>query len=1333
MVSLYSRLDGLGWVGKDFRLSERQLDYSEGVIELQDVERVSRLSEREFSVVVPGRDFLIRARDAEECTQWIEGIRENFLRLCGSELPPVVSLTEDRGNAGGKSERASGKANLAGMNKNPMLSYGGVAARGADKDAAAQMAESLELSPSAKDYLLRSGIVSGCLVDAVELLAKEGALCDGAASSQIQFLTKFLAQKAERELIEERENNIDDQRTAPEYDDDNWKWYIFTAERRVDATKIPKIEIPNTASMRDIFKFTSFLPHAILDAINEGRIVNNQIDMTPGKPMMNPVVNTRSACLVFIDASGFTAMTEKLAKQTRGAEELGGFLNTFFGKLIDIVDGWGGDIIKFSGDAVTVLFPADTEESALHAPIQAACCCQTIHEKLSYYPTPAEGVFFSFHIGVGYGECTLMQVGGVLGRFEYCATGPAFPQIAIAEPIAVSTQTCGSPEFLVQFDKSLKILGAKESAPRAATSTPGYMIMGKMTDMDRFRPKHAYEPNPDFDVSMLSRYIPMSEFRAILADERMDAEMRKISVIFLSIASDRLDCNTEAGVLKTQMLMTCCQRSCYALEGSVNKFVVDDKGMLLLCCFGLKPLSHFGDDPVRATLAAMRMLDTLSDEGCKGQVGVSTGVVWCGVLGTSRRKEYTVLGDVVNLSARLMGNAGEMGILCDEETARCLQRNRFEVLELDPVKMKGKANPVPVFKPTGRLFKERLAVQATHVRERRSSRLSQTSANESLYGASQKNPNASCADFWLNSTQYQQLEKVVESQLDQGGGVVCVTGDPGTGKHEILEPLRHLSRHDPPFLLLEGNALNPTRSHMVSFLPWQSIFNQLGEAIRTDLVLIEEIKQKTGKRCNSMTDIISGMIDEELVTWLPLLSKVMCSVEFGDTIVKAQTDCDLRHSERNRLMDVCLGILDAYSQRRKIVLLLHLQRSAAFFEDQDKRTGEFSIGLTKYILERKRRAKVRNHGGGYDPSARANQSIAGDGMLGIGGDNNQGALVFVMCSRPLQTKWFEFVKEKAFCIGALIEMTYFDVHKSAEYFKHCLTYWTQKDCSGARLSDETTEYIMDMTVGNAYLLNILADHFVRNNFVQNNKHAALEDEPKILVKPSQNLHDIEVDGILGIAFTHFDRLSFAEQKVLKLSAALEMTTWTCEDLVAVQTSHLRKDRITGLPEGPAEVDAWQDMYDQTEDCLQRLVKKALLRQVERDELEKRGIMISEDDEELNVVAAAENNMGMQDGEGHKTMQTRDEAGGSLVLPDSLRYEFSAKFYRLAAEKQVLYAQRMSTQVAHKTHKSRTASFRKKQSTLANAQINNAISRNISNMNAIQESLEVGRDTKATDH
>ncbi len=217
----------------------------------------------------------------------------------------------------------------------------------------------------------------------------------------LRYLIRFLSERNEEER--RRESNIMEQK----YESDNWRWYIFAAERRIDATKIPKISIP-PAAQKDVQRFTSFLPRLILEAIGKGKIVNNVIDFAPGKPMPNPVVGSTESVLVFVDASGFTAMTEKLTNLNRGTEQVGTFLNSFFRRLIDIVLRWDGDIIKFSGDAVTIMFPVDPEddmETRKTAPLRAACCCQEIHQKLSHYPTPVSGVYFSFHIGVGYGPC----------------------------------------------------------------------------------------------------------------------------------------------------------------------------------------------------------------------------------------------------------------------------------------------------------------------------------------------------------------------------------------------------------------------------------------------------------------------------------------------------------------------------------------------------------------------------------------------------------------------------------------------------------------------------------------------------------------------------------------------------------------------------------------------------------------------------------------------------------------------------------------------------------------------------------------------------------------
>ena len=102
----------------------------------------------------------------------------------------------------------------------------------------------------------------------------------------------------------------------------------------------------------------------------------------------------------------------------------------------------------------------------------------------------------------------------------------------------------------------------------------------------------------------------------------------------------------------------CSQRAVYEYEGSVNKFLHDDKGSTLVAAWGLPPTTH-ADDPCRACCAALRLAQLLAAEGLVASVGVTVGDVFCGITGSVQRREYTVLGDSVNLAARLMQKAGE--------------------------------------------------------------------------------------------------------------------------------------------------------------------------------------------------------------------------------------------------------------------------------------------------------------------------------------------------------------------------------------------------------------------------------------------------------------------------------------------------------------------------------------------------------------------------------------------------------------------------------------------------------------------------------------------------
>ena len=149
--------------------------------------------------------------------------------------------------------------------------------------------------------------------------------------------------------------------------------------------------------------------------------------------------------------------------------------------------------------------------------------------------------------------------------------------------------------------------------------------------------------------------------------------------------------------------MTTVQQQVYRLEGSVNKLVMDDKGSTLICIWGLCPMAHT-DDPQRAILTAWNMRrELLKIENTWLNVGIATGDVFTGVVGTSgSRKEFSCLGDTVNLSARIMfwplkfGQHGKINV-CMRTKNEAMNQISFRYGA--HCEFKGKSISIPIFEP----------------------------------------------------------------------------------------------------------------------------------------------------------------------------------------------------------------------------------------------------------------------------------------------------------------------------------------------------------------------------------------------------------------------------------------------------------------------------------------------------------------------------------------------------------------------------------------------------------------------------------------------------------
>ena len=161
---------------------------------------------------------------------------------------------------------------------------------------------------------------------------------------------------------------------------------------------------------------------------------------------------------------------------------------------------------------------------------------------------------------------------------------------------------------------------------------------------------------------------------------------------------------SEQGRTKIQKVLSIVQKQIHKMHGSLNKLMMDDKGCTLVCLWGLSPLSHF-DDAAKAVLCALNMRTALNlVEGTWCNIGIATGEVFSGQIGSSSgsRREFSCLGDEVNLAARIMcvpKKTNTTGcILCDSRT-RNEAMNQITFRYREHAEFKGKSLSYPIYEP----------------------------------------------------------------------------------------------------------------------------------------------------------------------------------------------------------------------------------------------------------------------------------------------------------------------------------------------------------------------------------------------------------------------------------------------------------------------------------------------------------------------------------------------------------------------------------------------------------------------------------------------------------
>jgi class 3 adenylate cyclase len=205
----------------------------------------------------------------------------------------------------------------------------------------------------------------------------------------------------------------------------------------------------------------------------------------------------------------------------------------------------------------------------------------------------------------------------------------------------------------------------------------------------------------------LDQFIPrelMNKFEAARANESMRGERRVITMLFCDVqgstaAAEKVDPETWTDIMNG--IFEFMIRPVYKYEGTVPRLMGD----AILAFFGA-PIAH-EDDPQRAVLAGLEI-----QEGIKAyaeeirlkhslefglRVGINTGLVVVGEIGSDLRMEYTAIGDAINLAARMEQTAQVGTIQISDETYK-LVAPFFEVESLGGVEVKGTSVPIQTYR-----------------------------------------------------------------------------------------------------------------------------------------------------------------------------------------------------------------------------------------------------------------------------------------------------------------------------------------------------------------------------------------------------------------------------------------------------------------------------------------------------------------------------------------------------------------------------------------------------------------------------------------------------------
>jgi class 3 adenylate cyclase/tetratricopeptide (TPR) repeat protein len=378
------------------------------------------------------------------------------------------------------------------------------------------------------------------------------------------------------------------------------------------------------------------------------------------------------ATLVFADISGFTRLSERLAKHGRvGAEELTEAIGTCFAGLLGVAYTMGGTLLKFGGDALLLLFRGDGHASR---GCRAAVGMRRALHQVGRIDSSGGRIRLGMSIGVHTGQVDLFLVGG--SHRELLITGPAATQAVAMESAATDGQIVVSPATAERVPAG--VLGK--------TTGPGRLLRSAPAAADA-----PVVPGTLWAGADVLTCIPRGLREHLLAGQP-EPEHRLVTIAFVGFGGieavrERSGPTATADVL--ERLVRSVQDAADRHEVTFLGSDIDADGGKLILTAGAP--SSGGNDEERMLLALRDLV--VSEPPLPLRIGVSVGHVFAGEIGPTYRRAYTVMGDAVNLAARVMSRAEPGEVLATDEVLAA-SATVFDTRELEPFLVKGRSAPV---------------------------------------------------------------------------------------------------------------------------------------------------------------------------------------------------------------------------------------------------------------------------------------------------------------------------------------------------------------------------------------------------------------------------------------------------------------------------------------------------------------------------------------------------------------------------------------------------------------------------------------------------------------